>query len=146
MSNVSSIFSDAISQVQTILGNTYKQHTNIFSTEDLSTQSLENGFSVVLLDATEKNPQANALFMQRVLQVVVTHRTYASVDATKVVVKLATVYDIETSIITAIRCWDNKPIGLIKVLPTAKSSIEQTANGEDSFIVNKLTFDILYQN
>lgn len=146
MSNATDIFNGAISRVSTLLGGTYRQHENIFSTEDLSARSLENGYAVVLLAATEKSPQINALFMQRSLQVVVTHRTYASVDAGKVVTTLATVYDKEAEIINSIRCWEDKTIGLIKVLPSTESQIEQLSDGEDSFIVNTLTFDILYQN
>lgn len=146
MSNVSSIFTAGRSRIATLLGATYKEHTNIFDVKDLSAVSLENGYSLVLLAAKEQNPQVNSIFMQRKLQIVVTHRTYASVDAGKVITSLATVYDKEAAVIDSFRLWEDKTIGLIRVMPTAESEIEQLADGEDSFLVNTLKFDILYKN
>lgn len=146
MSNASLIFDETRTRVQSLLGSTYREHTNIFDTEDLSSRSLENGWSAVLLDVDEKSPQVNKNFIERNLKIVVTHRTYASVDAGKVIVKLSTVYDKEAEIIDSIRCWSDSAIGLIKALPKTTTKVEQMYDGEDSFIVNTINFVILYIN
>lgn len=146
MSNASTIFSAARSRLATLLGATYKEHKQLFTTEELDTVSLDNGYSVLLLDSQEKSPQANSIFMQRKVRIVVTHRTYASVDAGKVVTKLATVYDKEQQIIESFRDWCDTSIGLIRFLPSTETAIETHETDEDSFIVNTLNFDILYKN
>ena len=146
MSNSASIFNMARTNIAALLGPTYKEHTDLFEVEDINANTLENGYSVVLLDAEERSPQVNAIFMQRTLKVVMTHRTYASVDAGKVIVTLATVYDKEAAAIESFRAWSDDTIGLIKALPVTKSKIEKFAGGEDSFLVNTLEFTILYKN
>lgn len=146
MSYAADIFAAARTRISTLLGPTYKEHTDLFEVEDISANTLENGYSVVLLDAEERSPQINAIFMQRTMKVVVTHRTYASVDAGKVIVKLGTVYDKESEIIESLRWWSDDTIGLVKALPTTKTKIEKFAGGEDSFLVNTLEFTILYKN
>lgn len=146
MSNAATIFSAARSRLATLLGATYKEHKQLFTTEELETVSLDNGYSVLLLDSQEKSPQANSIFMQRKVRIVVTHRTYASVDAGKVVTKLATVYDKEQQIIESFRDWCDTSIGLIRFLPSTETAIETHETDEDSFIVNTLNFDILYKN
>lgn len=146
MSNASSIFTEARSKISTLLGPSYKEHTNIFDTEDLATVTLDNGYSVLLIDVDEKSPQVNKNFIERSLKITVTHRTFASVDAGKVIVKLATVYDKEAAIIDEIRCWSDPTIGMIKALPKTTTKVEQMYDGEDSFIVNTLNFVILYIN
>ncbi len=147
MSNCTDIFQAARARLQSLLGSTYKEHTQLFSTEELDTKSLENGYSVLLLDSQEKNPQVNGIFLQRKMRVVLTHRTYSSaVGAGKVVTKLETVYDKEAAVIADFRTWNDSNIGLIKFLPTSESSIETHETDEDSFLVNTINFDILYEN
>lgn len=146
MSFAADIFDEARSRLATLLGNTYREHTDLFEVEDINANTLDNGYSVVLLDAEERSPQVNAIFMQRTMKVVITHRTFASVDAGKVIVKLATVYDKEAAVIDSFRTWSDDTIGLIKALPTTKAKIEKFAGGEDSFLVNTLEFTILYKN
>jgi hypothetical protein len=146
LSNAASIHTAAISKLATLLGATYKEHTDIFDTEDLSGVHLENGYSVVLLDLEEKESEGNFLFMKRDLKIVITHRTYAAADATKVKTKLQTVYDKESAVVGEFRVWVDKPIGLIAVLPSTNTTVEKFEGGEDSFIVNTLNFSILYIN
>jgi hypothetical protein len=146
MSYAADIFDAARTRLSTLLGPTYKEHTDLFEVEDISANTLENGYSVVLLDAEERSPYINSIFMQRTMKVVVTHRTYASVDSGKVIVKLGTVYDKESEIIESLRWWIDDTIGLVKALPTTKTKLEKFAGGEDSFLVNTLEFTILYKN
>lgn len=146
MSFAADIFDEARSRLAALLGATYREHTDLFEVEDINANTLDNGYSVVLLDAEERSPQVNAIFMQRTMKVVITHRTFASVDAGKVIVKLATVYDKEAAAIDSFRTWSDDTIGLIKALPTTKAKIEKFAGGEDSFLVNTLEFTILYKN
>lgn len=146
MSFAADIFNASRTRMATILGATYKEHTDLFEVDDIPATHLENGYSVILLDAEERSPQINAIFMQRTMKVVVTHRTYASVDAGKVIIKLGTVYDKEAEIIESFRTWMDDTIGLVKALPTTKAKIEKFAGGEDSFLVNTIEFNILYKN
>lgn len=147
MSNAASIFAAARARIATVLGATYREHTQLFSTEELDTKSLENGYGLLLLDSQEKSPQVNGIFIERKVRVIITHRTYASgVGPGKVVAKLETVYDREAEIIASFREWNDPTIGLIKFLPTSESSIETHETDEDSFLVNTINFDILYKN
>lgn len=146
MSNSSNIFNEARAKLSSILGSTYREHTDLFEIENLSANSLDNGYSVVLLDAEEKSPQVNAIFLQRTMRVVLTHRTFASVNASKVIIKLEDVYNREAEVINEFRSWSDDTIGLIKALPSTKSKIEKFSGGEDSFLVNTIDFTILYKN
>lgn len=147
MSNATDIFNAARTRISTLLGPTYREHPNLFSVDDLDSVSLENGYSVVLLGSTEKAPQANTIFMERKMRVFITHRTYSSDPRDgKMQVALGTVYDKESDVIDDLRNWVDQVIGLIRVLPTTESNIEQRFDEEDSFIVNELNFDILYLN
>lgn len=146
MSNAASIFNASITKLETLLGATYKRHENFFDYNEQSTVKLDNGFSIIMLDAEEKSPQANTIFLERQLKVSVTHRTFASADAGKVITKLATVYDKEQAIIDDFRVWRDTSIGLIAALPKTNTKIEQLFDGEDSFIVNTITFVIIYKN
>jgi hypothetical protein len=146
VSNATSIFNAARALVGTTLGASYKEHPNIMEYTELDARSLDGGYAVVLMDITERNPQVNDLFIQRKLRVTVTHRTYASIDAAKVIAKLQAVYDKEAELIDEIRCWVDQSIGLIKVIPNAETTIETFEEEEDSFLVNTLNFDIIYVN
>lgn len=147
MSNATDIFNAVRTRISTVLGPNYREHPNLFSVDDLDAISLENGYSVVLLDSSERSPQANAIFLERKMRVFITHRTYSSDPRDgKAQVTLGTVYDKESLIIDDLRNWKDTVIGLISLLPTTESTIEQRFDDEDSFIVNELNFDILYLN
>jgi len=146
MSNAASIQTAALSRLSTLLGATYKEHTDIFDYTNVGAVHLTQGYSVVLLKAEERDNQGNFILMRRDMRTVVTHRTYAAADATKVKTTLTTVYDKEKAIIDSFRTWQDKAIGLIACLPTTNTEIEQSADGEDSFIVNTMNFSILYVN
>jgi len=146
VSNATSIFNAARALVGDTLGASYREHPNIMEYTELDSRSLDGGYAVILLDITERNPQVNDLFIQRKLRVTVTHRTYASVDATKVISKLQTVYDKESELIDELRCWVDQSIGLIKIVPNVETTVETFEEEEDSFIVNVLNFDMIYIN
>lgn len=145
-SNASLIHSAAIDRLQSLLGSTYKELQDLFDVDNASANHLEQGFSVVLLSAEEKDAQGNFIGLKRDMKITVTHRTFASVDATKVKTTLQTVYDKEAAVIDSFRCWNDKTIGLLACLPSTNTEVEKIAGGEDSFIVNTLNLSILYIN
>ena len=146
MSNAASIHTASINRLSALLGSTYKEHTDLFKHDDQSSVHLSQGYSVILLNAEERDNQGNYILMRRDMRVKVTHQTYAAADATKVKTTLTTVYDKEKAIIDSFRCWYDKSIGLISCLPATSTQVEEFSDGEDSFIVNTMNFSILYIN
>lgn len=146
-SNASLIFDAANVRLQDLLGDTWRPHVNIFTQEEESARTKQNGFSLVLLSGQEKNPTVNAIFLERQMRVTLTHRTFAGNSSSKKVKStLASVYDIESEVIESMRLWQDASIGLIKVLPKTSVETAQSPDGEDDFLTSTITFTLQYRN
>ncbi len=146
MSVAGGILTDVLSKVGTLLGSSFSELPDLFSTDNTPTHELDNGYSAILLDGDNSQNQVTGYHtISRRLQIKISYRTYSRPDGTNTKTSLATLYTNEEAIINHIVAYPSKPTGLLGVVDPVETFVETMDGKDDKFLINTLTFSLRYR-
>lgn len=145
MSVANDLLTDVLSKVSNQLGATFRELPDLFSTDDLSSRELENGYSAILLDGEEDNQIIGQVTMKRRLVIKISYRTYTTPSGSRTKTVLSTLYTNEEALLNLFLRYNTKPAGFLAMLDQASTDVETYDGEDDKFLINTLTFNATYR-